>query len=86
MRTSMGLKERLLGVGANIKRPTLVIYWADTLELLTHVERLFILSSVIVVDVTPLEVLLQEAKSGRKIVVRGITDEHLPHHLNGFEG
>lgn len=83
----MGLKERLLGVGADPKKATLVIYWADSRQLLTYTERNLLSAELVVVDLTPLEVLLQDLKTGRKIVVRGITDEHLPVRLlNGSEG
>lgn len=75
----MGLKERLLGVHGFAKRPTLVIYWGDTRELLDHFERLTLLGGeYALVDVTPLEVLLQSLKTGRKVVIRGITDDALP--------
>jgi hypothetical protein len=77
----MGLRERLLGVAGGGKRPTLVIYWADTRKLLTYMERVLLHQSAAVISVTPLEVLLQDLKSGRKVVVRGITDEHLPEGL-----
>ena len=78
---SVTVHDKLLGVKGYQKRPTLVIYWADTQELLTHRERLFISGDAIVVDVTPLEVLLKDKHSGRNVVVRGITDDHLPPNL-----
>ena len=75
----MGIKERLLGVVGSPKQATLAIFWADTRELLSHFERLVISSNdTVVVDITPLEVLLEDTKSKRKIVVRGITDSVLP--------
>lgn len=80
----MGIKERLLGVGNQEKVATLVIYWADTQELLTHMERTVLANqSTVVVDMTPQEVLLQDTISGRKVVVRGITDEGLPKWVFG---
>lgn len=84
----MGLKERLLGVAGDLKQATLVIYWADTQELLTHMERLVLSNEeTVVVDMTPLEILLYDSLTGRKIVVRGINDSNLPHFLlNGSEG
>ncbi len=82
----MGLKEKLLGVGSDPKNATLILYWADSQELLTYTERMMLSNlDTVVVDMTPQEVLLQDTKTGRKIVVRGITDEHLPIHLNGAE-
>ena len=78
----MGLRERLLGVASGGKRPTLVIYWADTHQLLTYMEKMLLHQSAAVVSVTPREVLLQDLKSGRKVVVRGLTDEHLPDSLH----
>lgn len=81
----MGLKERLLGVASEGKRPTLIIYWADSRQLLTYMEKLLLHQSAAVVSVTPREVLLQDLKSGRKVVVRGITDEHLPDGLHFFD-
>jgi len=78
----MGIKERLLGVGNQEKVATLVIYWADTQQLLTHLERTILSNhTTLVVDVTPLEVLLEDSITGRKVVVRGINDEGLPKWL-----
>lgn len=78
----MGIKERLLGVGNQEKVATLVIYWADTQQLLTHIERTILSNrTTIVVDVTPLEVLLEDSVTGRKVVVRGINDDGLPKWL-----
>lgn len=82
----MGIKERLLGVGNQEKLATLVIYWADTQQLLTHMERTVLSNhTTTVVDMTPLEVLLQDTVTGRKVVVRGINDAGLPKWLLGHE-
>lgn len=79
----MGLREQLLGVAGLGKVPTLVIYWADTAKLLTYEERKAIrLELVQIVDINPLEVLLLDPTTKRKIVVRGITDKGLPEHMH----
>lgn len=83
----MGLKEKLLGVAGSPKQATLVIYWADTRKVLTHLERLVLSNyDTVVVDITPLEVLLEDTKTKKKIVVRGITDDVLPSILASSEG
>lgn len=77
----MSVSDNLLGVFGYQKRATLVIYWADTYELLSHQERLMVSGSGEVVDITPLEILILDRTTGRKVVIRGITDDHLPPHL-----
>lgn len=59
------------------KEPSLVIYWADTRALLTFAERRELEQEGVLVAVTPLEILIEHS-SGRKAVVRGITDFHAP--------
>lgn len=59
------------------KKPSLVIYWADTRNLLTFSERKSLEQEGKLIAVTPLEVLL-EHESGRKVVIRGITDMMAP--------
>jgi hypothetical protein len=60
------------------KVPTLIVYWADTREPLTYAERQAIeTSEVLVLGMTPLEVLVQLA-GGRRVVIRGLTDLAAP--------
>ena len=59
------------------KKPSLVIYWADTRGLLSFSERKALEQEGRIIAVTPLEVLI-ESPSGRKVVVRGISDAFAP--------
>lgn len=71
------------------KRPTLVIYWADTRRLLSHRERRDLEFGGTIVSVTPNEVLLENPLTGRKVVVRGTLDAHapkIPEPAEGYEG
>lgn len=61
-----------------MKVPTLVLYWVDTKELLSHRERRDLEFSGTLVAVTPLEVLIEDVRSGRKVAVRGVTDPYAP--------
>jgi hypothetical protein len=61
-----------------MKTPTMVIYWADTRIPLTYAERSQMdQTAIFVVAITPREVLLA-LPGGRKVVVRGVTDETAP--------
>lgn len=60
------------------KRPTLIIYWADTRRPLTHREMNKIIGSTYIIDITPEEVLLLETETGRKVVIRGSHDPYAP--------
>ncbi len=62
----------------NDKTPSLVIYWADDRTLLSYKERMDLEFSGYITSVTPEEVLLEDHKSGRKLVIRGITDPAAP--------
>lgn len=61
-----------------IKKPTVVIYWTDSRALLTYQEKRDLEFYGSVVAVTPQEVLLEDAKSGRKVAIRGTTDPYAP--------
>lgn len=60
------------------KHPTMVVYWADTRKLLTHMEMFCLCNNSEVVSVTPEEVLLLFLDSGRKVVIRGTGDPFAP--------
>lgn len=60
------------------KIPNLVIYWADTRELLTYAERMAVIGGATLVDLTPLEILVMPRFTERVVVIRGITDSFAP--------
>ncbi len=60
------------------KSPYLVLFWADTRELLTYDEQREVESKILVVTaMTPREVLLS-LEDGRRIVIQGILDPGAP--------
>lgn len=61
-----------------LKIPSVVIYWADTHELLNHMEMMDFAANAKVISITPMEILMEERTSKRKVVVRGITDAQAP--------
>jgi len=61
-----------------LKIPSVVIYWSDTHELLSHMEMMNLHDNAVAVSVSPLEVLLRDIPSGKMVVVRGITDPAAP--------
>lgn len=61
-----------------IKHPTLVIYWADDRSLLSYKEKKELEFYGSLIAVTPGEVLLQDARTGRKVAIRGLEDEFAP--------
>lgn len=61
-----------------IKKPTLVIYWADNRALLSYQEKRDLEFYGSIIAVTPQEVLMEDAKTGRKVAMRGVTDPHAP--------
>lgn len=60
------------------KNVTLVIYWADTLVLLTYVERKNLEQIGRLVSLTPSEVLIDDPRNGRKVVVKRMGDPTAP--------
>lgn len=60
------------------KRPTLVIYWTDTRELLTYSEKQDLEFMGNLISVTPQELLIESPMTGRKAAIRGVTDEFAP--------
>ncbi len=61
-----------------MKVPTLVLYWVDTKQLLSYREQRDLEFTGTLVAVTPLEVLIEDKRSGRKVAVRGTTDPYAP--------
>jgi hypothetical protein len=61
-----------------IKKPTVVIYWTDSRALLSYQEKRDLEFYGSVIAVTPQEVLLEDAKTGRKVAIRGTTDPYAP--------
>lgn len=70
----------------NGKIPSLSIYWVDTMQLLTYRERKSLEQNSHVICVTPLEVLLEDRKTGRKVAIRGVTDAFAPVPVGTFRG
>jgi hypothetical protein len=64
------------------KKVSLIIYWVDTLKLLTYAERKALEQTGQIVSLTPHEVLLGDPVSGRKIAVKRMGDPAAPQLLN----
>lgn len=62
--------------GFEAQRPTLILYFADTQEPLTHAERKALEDGAVIVSVTTRELLLK--LGGRMVVVRQVGDPHAP--------
>lgn len=60
------------------KTPSLVIYWVDTLKLLTYAERKEIEQTGRIISLTPHEVLIEDPSRGRKLAVRKVGDPAAP--------
>lgn len=71
------LVQRVFG-STERKSPSLVIYWVDTLKLLTYAERKEIEQTGKIVSMTPHEVLIEDPSRGRKLAVRKIGDPAAP--------
>jgi hypothetical protein len=56
----------------------MVIYWADTMVPLTWKERQNVLHAAELIYLGPLELVIQDASTGRKVLVKGITDPTAP--------
>lgn len=59
----------------------LVVYWSDTYIELTRFERKDLEFYGVVVSVTPVEVLIEDSRNGRKAVVCSANDPVSKHRL-----